>query len=430
MYKTQHIIAINQLDVFNKIVNFMLSVGWELLDDISATNKVFRSKGEDNNLIKYMYSRLYISGERIYVMHYGFWDELSHQGFHALHTESNGTLFYKSYTAENTLYNHVECFFAGSKDYIMCLFIRYDNSAVYYDDGGGFGCIPKPLNRLIRTSLTSVSSGTNVIVTLDSVDKLKLNTYYKIFDKDFKLGSERVKIIAINVSNNSVTIESITNNYPNGIYIGHNIISLFVYSTDGGHLNQLYPADSSGTDTAVTYYHNLSILYRNNNDLSLPNNSYPMVSEPRHLLNRNLFRDSYTGLFVGYFDENISSCIYAVNKALGKSVLCCNNDGSHTLNNRSYFTNINADFNILTDTRKNWTVDELKDKYVVFISGAGAGQSRRILSNTSNQITVLNNFIINIDRTSQYIVVDSVHRFMTIQSTTYYPGSFVYKDTF
>lgn len=192
----------------------------------------------------------------------------------------------------------------------------------------------------------------------------------------------------------------------------------------------MYPAHSVGTDTSTIYYHTLSILYRNNNDLAIPNDSYPMVAEPRHLLNRNLFRDSYTGLFVGYFDENISSCIYALNKALGKSVLCYNNDGSSALNNRSYFTNINTNFSVLTDSRKNWTVDELKDKYVVFISGAGAGQSRRILSNTSNQITVLNNFIINIDRTSQYIVVDSVHRFMTTPNTTYYPGSFVYKDTF
>ena len=53
MYKTKHFVIYSLESLFNDIVNFLIDLEWEMYDDISATNKVFRIPGEitrNNNL--------------------------------------------------------------------------------------------------------------------------------------------------------------------------------------------------------------------------------------------------------------------------------------------------------------------------------------------------------------------------------------------
>lgn len=429
MYLTKHIITSSLQEVFDNIISFMVETGWEIYDNLSSTNKIMRSRGESDTLIKYMYSNVYISTNYIFNVNYGYWDNITHTGYHALNLANSNVLFYRGFTNED-IYDPMETFFVGSKDYFIGLFIIYDNAIQYFVSGGGFGTFSNTLSKLILSSNGSVSVGTNIIVSLDSVDSLLINNYYQILDKDFKLGGERVQIKVIDTVNKTVTLTKVNRTYPNGVYLGYNIISLFTVEIPNGNVQQHYPFSIDGATTTNGNYRVLSLLYASNNQVGLPNSSYPMVTDVRNILNTNVYIDMYTGLPVGHFGDDIKCALYTLSASIGKSVLCLNNNGNDVYSVRSYFTTINNIFSVLTDSRRSWIVNEHKDRYLVIISGMGAGQSRKILSNTTDTLTLCNNFILTVDRSSQYIIVDTVYRIMSNQLTSISSMSVVYKDVY
>ena len=64
----------------------------------------------------------------------------------------------------------------------------------------------------------------------------------------------------------------------------------------------------------------------------------------------------------------------------------------------------------LVDSSKNWATNSLAGKYVVVVDGAAVGESRKILSNTSNTLTVVA-WYINPSVTSIYRICDKVYRY-------------------
>ena len=60
--------------------------------------------------------------------------------------------------------------------------------------------------------------------------------------------------------------------------------------------------------------------------------------------------------------------------------------------------------NTITDLGKTWTVNEWVGHLIGITNGTGAGQKRRIVSNTSNTLTVVNAWDTNPDATSIYVV--------------------------
>lgn len=65
--------------------------------------------------------------------------------------------------------------------------------------------------------------------------------------------------------------------------------------------------------------------------------------------------------------------------------------------------------NTLSDSTKNWTTDEWADYRVKIVSGTGVGQWKRIISNTSNQLTVDSNWTTNPDGTSVYNIIKTTY---------------------
>lgn len=61
--------------------------------------------------------------------------------------------------------------------------------------------------------------------------------------------------------------------------------------------------------------------------------------------------------------------------------------------------------NTLTDTTKNWDINQWASYIVLIITGTGIGQARKILSNTTTQLTVDVAWIINPDTTSSYAII-------------------------
>lgn len=64
--------------------------------------------------------------------------------------------------------------------------------------------------------------------------------------------------------------------------------------------------------------------------------------------------------------------------------------------------------NTLTDTDKSWGVNAHAGRYVTITAGTGAGQTRKISSNTATQLTVAANWTTNPDATSQYQISGSI----------------------
>jgi len=67
-----------------------------------------------------------------------------------------------------------------------------------------------------------------------------------------------------------------------------------------------------------------------------------------------------------------------------------------------------ATSNTLTDSTKNWGTDIWKDMYIEITGGTGAGQIRRISGNTSDTITVTENWSETPDETSTYRIFSGI----------------------
>ena len=63
----------------------------------------------------------------------------------------------------------------------------------------------------------------------------------------------------------------------------------------------------------------------------------------------------------------------------------------------------------LADTTKAWTVNAFANRSVVITSGAGAGQTRTVASNTATVITTSAPWATNPDATSTYAIRDNLH---------------------
>jgi hypothetical protein len=87
-----------------------------------------------------------------------------------------------------------------------------------------------------------------------------------------------------------------------------------------------------------------------------------------------------------------------------------NNEDVFAVNRLDFGTAESGDSSTLTDNDKNWASNQWAGKVLVIIAGTGAGQVRKITSNTATSLTVDSNFLITPDNTSQYVICDEAYR--------------------
>lgn len=71
-----------------------------------------------------------------------------------------------------------------------------------------------------------------------------------------------------------------------------------------------------------------------------------------------------------------------------------------------------SDETTLTQNGKTWTTDEHQNQMVVITGGTGAGQRRRIASNTADALTVSVAWTVNPSTDSTYKILDDASRFL------------------
>lgn len=412
MYKTTHFVFLNLQSFFTNLENFILSLEWELYDTVSEYNKVYRITGETVRDYT-MYVNIYISGTTsVWFAPYTNWNNITHIGTHSLSPYQ----LQRSFTSYSDIENQADFFCCGTKDYLMFIYGSYVNGVGKFVGNYGVGFIPNVIYQMKQTCNTAISPGTNVTLQLDNIGSLKKNQIYQISDKTGTNGCEIVTITNVDSGTNTITLSSVVNSYPNGIYIGVNIFNIFYIN--GYTMFDMWSFNKIGTAyNAILKYLQCDILHGYNGSTAPGTNNVRDHINPSFLLNRPLFKKENSIYPCGYFNSEILTWRSYVERNYVRTFIGVNNDNTPIKTNYSYPTTVDNNLTYIEDIRKNWAVDSLIGKYIGFIAGSGAWQTRKILSNTATRITFVNTLHELVDFTSQYIIVDRVYRVITTYAT-------------
>lgn len=405
MYSTNHFIITSLNGLFDEIISFLNNIEWVLHDDIATYNKVYYPPGETAKDYT-CYLRIYIEANSVYAMPYASWNNVTHVGTHQLY--SGMYILSRAFYSYPDFQNHANAFMVGSKDYFMIAFSSYVNATEMYSGSFGWGYIPNIVYRIKKTCTDPVVSGSNVTIEFDTTTELKKNEIRQLMDRTGKVGGEMVTIIDVDSINHTVTLASVTQSYPDGVYLGTNIFNFFFRS--GSTLYDLFALTKIGTNISSQRFLSNDILY-GYNDSEPPSSNYIIDHmNPNYFLNMPLYKKYQSIYPTGYFGSEILEWRNTQIRSIVRTFIGVNDDNTPIRTNYSYPTSVGSDGMSLTDIRKNWVVDSLVGKYVGFIGGYGAWQTRRIASNSNNQIMFVHALHNPIDLTSQYIIIDRVYR--------------------
>lgn len=364
---------------FDEIGQHLINAGWELFYTTSATNKTYRSNGE-NNVGPYVYLNLYTSGTTIYVL---FWLHWTTVGVGPL---SSQYIVYSSSTSYR---------FYGSKDF---LFVG-GNTFVTGSDNGCIYMRTTAPDRMVKTISAPIVGGSSVVLQLPDLNDIFLGYKYNILGI-LGEGQQELTVTNINTSTNQITVTGCTSNYAAGALFGEHILCVHCYLGTAGGIG--------------------NALYYNRNVNTLP-------SQQIYIKGR---LGSQGNSYAHNTDTQLEPmCICDLNRSLGtlpmEHVQKVDN-ATQVANNLIYINTSGLPVEVsiptsttalsLTDTSKNWAVNSLAGKICMIIPETGVCYSRFIVSNTSDTLT----FRIplpTIGLTTQYDVVDSVWRVMAMNTS-------------
>lgn len=407
MYKTLHTKIYDASTLMTSLRDFMVSVGWVLIDTVSENSDlVFMSDGE-TPLVSPMYVRIVISGVYMRYSAYGYWNSTTHVGVNPIAIDKN--IFYKTISVNYCW----DLYFSGDKNYIALTGGVYSMIGVVHSDSCMFGTFPNPLSQYVNTCSNSVSPGTNLSLQLDKIDGLIVGNKCVLYDKNNTIGYEVVSISNVDTATNIVTLLSVVGNYPNGCYLGYNVFPWF-YSYG---LNVI---SSYGPITNLSLH---QLVLCNNSGNSNTTQDTTLTQNNSNFLDDFVCVAYRSPIIIGMFNDNLKYNTASTFQTLSRSVIVFNN---HAIPPKptSFLSYVNnQDLSYVTDIRQNWPVNSLAGKYFVLTSGYGLSQSRKIASNTSDTIVFENNLLDVPAKGSGYLISDSVYRCHT-------PNNFWFRDIF
>jgi len=203
--------ASGRLDLLNRIKDFLVTtVGWTLHDDQSADVRpyyVFMSTGESGAEDIYLRFQISSSSGRIEVAAFQYWDNTMQTAVNEGFSSS-----YNYLRAEDTA------------DFIYWLYADLDHVFVvskivstYY--GQYSGSIKRFWSSAVAITQAAIVNGSAVVLPVNDASIFTPDQYYVIKDN---ANIERVRITAIDTEStpNTVTIETVANDYASGAKIG------------------------------------------------------------------------------------------------------------------------------------------------------------------------------------------------------------------
>jgi len=364
------------------------TIGWTLHDDISSTDKVFTSTGEDDNFVN-AYVRIYVSSY-IRFDAYMWWNNSTHVG--------TGRAY------SSTSYNYIRTtdgrslIVYGDKDEIVV----WTAGTSYNYMTKSFGFV-QPYITGYTTTTSGISSGSDIIVDVDDSSVLNEGTYAMIIGTETE-GRDRVYVKDIN-SNTQITLSSTPRSYVSGAKIGHYPCTLYCGTSDYGiNVNNFcyvcgYQSSSITDGVNSCRYMTDSRLHLDDSYLDPESYLQKYVLQPFGLQDYN---SPYTIVgYLKYLKYAPVSNYYASN--YNQYLYCCGNKHFSGVPTSTLSSGI-------IDIGHDWINNEFEDKIVVITSGPGLGQTRKVLSNTNDTLSIGDLWGTDPDSSSTYEIYDSVYR--------------------
>lgn len=376
-----------QQEVFDLFLQAMIEFGWVLHDQISATQAVYKSDGEDGNS-GIIYLQFKLIGDYVAVLPWLHWDEVNHAGYGGVGEYTTSATFLVSLN-EATYTNQGRFFWSGNKDFVVA-FSSYSKSGT---DFGVFGKMPKLFEPDVKTKLTApITPGTNITASLESSEGIKIGQLLNLIPEGFHQTPEHFKRVIGIPDATSVILDAVTGNFDTGDWLGVRPKRTYTNNnwTYMGHCIVPWGFDSLANLSSAVGYHRVDLKPLNSiatySDPSGLNGYYtpsPAVWRTTHAVSGVLHK-------IGYDDEHMFFSYLPSEQGTGefhqniRYMLDDDEPGVVT------GTISAATIDSITDSAASLGTDEhagSNPKHLIYTDADGYVQIRKILSNTATKIT-------------------------------------------
>lgn len=287
------------------------------------------------------------------------------------------------------------------------IYIR-DRSNVYYGLAGRPSIHAyKPFANVTADAF----AGSSVDVYLDDTSPFAVGSYV-MFVGDYRVTGQsnyhsRARVVA--VYSDRITVNTLTGTIHQGSFC---TLWLNIFNRGWGNSeNHSAIAGFYNIDSNLFYYSNNSF-YTYDASRSL----YSFIS----VIDSSVISRTYNVLAANkiylspvMMSFSVSNCLYRVPDTFGDYLVASgstfNSGDIVTIDNLIYSTIGSISGNVVTDLNQSLAVDSLVGKMFVVYAGAGVGQSRRIVSNTANTITLSSSFD-TVPTGASYVVANRAYR--------------------
>lgn len=378
---------------FAALEAFLVAIGWELHDTVSATVKVYKSNGESGNE---PYGYIWIdAGTSTYIQFQAFqyWDDATNVGtrpqyaFNAASCQISST-----YCADATY----RCIFAGDKNFVLIV-NRPTANAV--SSGLCFGHIPGRFDPSLAKAMGT--AGTPGTLLVSSSANMGVGKTIQICGATTE-GCDKLVVSSV-PSATGVLVTALPRNYGTGAVIGapasvFGIVALG--SSFGARFYPTSPWGDAGTAVTTTAYHGFL-------PLTGPAFNTLVVFHPQKYYSTPIFcvdvSATTPGAYLGMFYKDFLSFFASVT---ADDCMIANADESTS----AVSTATGGGALVLNDTSKSWVDDSQIGKFIVVTGGVGIGQIRKITDNDATSLTIGYAWETNVNSTSEYKIADYIYR--------------------
>jgi len=374
-------------EVLTFVSTSLQTLGWTLYDDVSSTDKVFTSAGTNNQFVN-AYMRVFIS---TYLRFEGYmwWNDGTHTGIG------------KAYSS--TPYNYINVKFNDS------LVVYGDKDEVTVWAAGDYVNNMAKVFGFVQpyivgyTTASGISSGSNIIVDVDSTADFIQGADLMIIGSSTE-GRDNVELKDV-ISDTQIELTSTPRAYASGAKIGHYPCTFYCTTASYNFaVNDLCYVcgnlSSSTTDGTSTQKWTVDSRLHNTNQ----------YLDPEGYLNKYVLQifsvkdNSLPYGIIGYCTNLKYSPLSGLASTGYTQDLYCTGE--------KYFsgTPTSATSSGIIDIGHSWVTDEFKDKIIVITSGPGLGETRKVLYNNSDTLSIGDLWSTTPDNSSTYEVYTSVYR--------------------
>lgn len=383
--------AANTVDAMDMYAACISAAGWEIWDSGLANNGyVFKSKGSDNSEMP-IYVHMYQGTNVVNILCYAGWNNVTHTG-----TMAFGNVSYTHVDADDDSNYYIYC--VATKDSFVLA--SYPAAIWRKLEVGRYVPLYEPARGILTSSVTAGSSKT-LTLSGGQVGNFQVGTTYKIFNESNR---EQFTVESIDVDNDQIVADSLTYAYDAKDVVSHNPQRWFCFATINNYCYH-WQWDNNGTANDTQ-----------NCSTFDPVNSYNYYDpDPSN----NLYGMSIHGITDC---SNTGLAGFSANTHLFRRMdIIATSEHTVSVFDLDTGTVDTATSASLTDTSKSWTSNEYANKALIITGGTGAPLFRKIVSNTSDTITVSGSW--TLDATSTYTICEEGWMFFYFENSLAYAGA-------